>query len=78
MDPGGLEKESKMAWTRNGFDTPPSRREFDALLAGIDELAETVADLSEKNFDLRIQVNDLAGQVNTMEECMGWFEAELK
>lgn len=64
-----------MIWSRNGYEPPPSRREFDAQLSGIDELTETVNDLCERNFDLQIQVNDLAGQVSTLEECMGWWEA---
>ena len=64
-----------MIWSRNGYDPPPTRRQYDRLLSAIDELSETVADLSERNFDLQIQVNDLAGQVSTVEECLGWFEA---
>jgi chromosome segregation ATPase len=67
-----------MIWTRNGYTAPPTRLEVDSLQSALDELSEQVADLSEKNFDLQIQVNDLAGQVSTLEECLGWFEAELK
>lgn len=67
-----------MAWTRDRYEPPPTRREFNALLAGIDELSETVADQAEKIFDLQVQVNDLAGQVFTLEECMGWWEADGK
>ena len=62
-------------WTRNGYESPPSGREFAILQATVDELSEQVGDLSQKNFDLQIQVNDLAGQVSTVEECLGWFEA---
>ena len=67
-----------MIWTRNGFENPPSRREFDALVSALEDAEEAIGDLAQKNFDLQIQVNDLAGQVSTLEECLGWFEAELK
>lgn len=66
-----------MAWTRDRYEPPPTRREYEALLSGMDELSEQVADQAQKNFDLQIQVNDLAGQVSTLEEALGWFEAEL-
>ena len=64
-------------WTRNGYEPPPSGREFAILQAAVDELSEQVGDLAQKNFDLQLQVNDLAGQVSTLEECLGWWEAEL-
>lgn len=67
-----------MAWTRDRYEPPPGRREYEALLSGVDELSEQVADQAQKIFDLQIQVNDLNGQVSTLEEALGWMEAETK
>ena len=64
-----------MIWTRNGYEPRREDRGFDQLQSELDEMSEQVADQAQKIFDLQIQVNDLNGQVSTMEECLGWFEA---